>query len=97
MTITDVNIGDALAVFAFMAAQFADVWTTEAALKRGATEANGIMAWLMRAFGQAWIPIKLFSALVIAASLIAGGYDMALWAVAAVSAGIAAWNTRVAR
>lgn len=75
MDLTTIEIATA---FVFIILQVADVWTTTQALKRGATEANPVIAWVMARTGKAWPVVKL-------ALAVGGAYllwlDGLLWAI----------------
>jgi len=88
---------NAAAFLIFAASQIADVYTTAAGIKRGAREANPVVAWLMDRLGKAWWVGKLAPSLAIGAGLAMIGLWPVLLAAAAVFFYIAARNNRVAR
>lgn len=78
-------------------AQVADIVTTMRGLKRGAVEANGAIAWLMKKLGKGWIVAKMVP---VAGLVYISWRADAWWAVILVAAltGYVAWrNHRVQR
>ena len=83
------------ALFVYVVAQIADIATTNAALKRGAREANPLVDRLMGTFGFKWALAKFLISAGFAAALAYSGSTFGLYAVAAIIGAIAARNTTV--
>lgn len=71
-----------------------DALSTRQAMKRGAREANPVMAWVQRLSPKGWPYIRLgFGIAVAAAGIIAGGTGgLILMALASAAWGYAVWN-----
>ncbi len=67
----------------FLVLQVADVITTRKALARGGREANPIVAWLMRRFGERWVVVKCGGGLIAGVILMGTGAVFILWLVCA--------------
>ena len=92
MQLTEIEIATAVV---FLALQIADVWTTIVGMKTGATEANGIVAWLMQKLGKGWVPVKLVVSIGGAYFAWAGGAIWAVWVLCALLAFVVIHNYRI--
>lgn len=89
------SLQTALLIYAL--AQIADVVTTLWGLRRGAVEANPLMARLMGTFGKRWFVAKLLLNGFLAYLMAASGAIAGLLLVSAVVAVVAVHNARIAR
>lgn len=88
---------EAIIWIAFAAAQMADIWTTNRALKAGLYEANPIWRWVQDRLGRAWVAPRFAGAFVIAVGLdhVFGALPVAIMALGI--AAVAANNWRLTR
>ncbi|WOI30030.1 DUF5658 family protein [Sulfitobacter dubius] len=87
-----------LATFlALLAAQIADVVTTNRVLAKGGREVNPVMRWIMDKTGDQWAVIKVAAALFFAVVLWAIGMAWAIWNITALTWAVALLNWRTLR
>ena len=85
------------ALVAYILAQIADVVTTERGLRRGAREANGVVARAQDKLGRVWIVLKAALSGCAAFVLVQNGAVWGLWLVAVLTGAVAVNNVRVSR
>ena len=88
---------DLLTFLALLAAQIADVVTTNRVLAKGGRELNPVMRWIMDKTGDQWAVVKVVLALIVAVVLWASGMAWAIWIITALTWAVALLNWRTLR
>lgn len=88
---------DLLTFLALLAAQIADVATTNRILARGGRELNPVMCWIMDKTGDQWAVVKVVLALIVAVVLWASGMAWAIWIITALTWAVVLLNWRTLR